>query len=489
MIQFDLSLIPEPVRTLCDLLGPQKSYVVGGIIRDSLLSNPDSEEETVRRVKGNDWDLATPLRPPEVMSRLHRARITAVPIGIEHGTVAAIISGEQYEITTFRYDLEYRDGRHPIVRFADSLEEDLRRRDFTINAFALDVETGAVLDLFSGQEDLQARIIRAVGDPDVRFREDHLRMLRAVRFAAKLAGDIEPVTFAAIQRHAPSIQSISAERIRDEILKMLECEKPSEGFLFMRRTGLLTYILPELEAGFGVLQNRFHADDVALHTLHAIDALSPKYPFLRFVTLLHDLGKVGTKQYHPDKGDYVFYGHQYLSRKMGRRIMQRLRFSNKQIEAASAIVENHMYNLKPDLSEAATRRFVRRLGRENVEGFLRMRMADRKGNQLNSDGYEKGIFHFARTVRKINRAEDALKVRDLHISGHDLMDLGLTPGPIFSTILNQLLEEALDDPSLNCREWLLPRARDFAEEYKQTGKITLPQRVTPDEETNETGGS
>jgi len=175
----------------------------------------------------------------------------------------------------------------------------------------------------------------------------------------------------------------------------------------------------------------------------------------------------------PHKNDYVFYGHQYVGKRMTRRIMRRLRFSNKEIETASAIVENHMYNLKPDLSEGASRRFIRKLGRENVEGFLRMRMADRKGNHLNDDGYEKGIFHFVRSLRKITRAEDALTVQKLRVNGYDLMEMGLKPGPVFSRILNGILEEVLDDPSLNERAYLLGRARALVEEFQRTGDVQI----------------
>lgn len=482
---FMLSAIPPPVRQLFEILGPKKTYIVGGILRDSIAENPQTH--IIQSVIGNDWDLATPLHPKEVLSRLRRSGITAVPLGFEHGTVAAIIDDIQYEITTFRYDIEYRDGRHPEVRFADSLEEDLQRRDFTVNALAMDIETGEIIDLFQGISDIHAKTIRTVGDPEIRFQEDYLRMLRAIRFAVKLEGDIDPRTFEAIQKNAHLIQNVSPERIRGEILKMLSYTKPSPGFQLLHQSGILRYILPELEAGFGIGQNQFHADDVAWHTLHSVDAVSPKYPFLRFITLLHDLGKVPAKKYLERKGDYVFYGHQYIGKSIARRIMRRLRFSNKEIETAVRIVENHMYNLKPGLSEGATRRFIRKLGRENVEDFLRMRMADRKGNRFNDDAYEKGLFHFARSVRKIDHAEDALTIQKLHIGGYDLIEMGLHPGPIFSQILNQLLEEVLDDPARNNRDWLLQRANEYADEYRRTGAITVAAPVEPesaDEEEN-----
>ncbi len=482
MYQFDCALIPPAVLQISDVLKPSKTYLVGGIIRDTLLAAINKNENQIKKVVEGDWDLATPHPPNEVLKRLRRAGITSVPIGFEHGTVAAVIDGQQYEITTFRYDLKYEDGRHPIVQFTDSIEEDLKRRDFTINAFAVDVENGKILDYFDGIKDLQAKCIRTVGNPFTRFREDYLRMLRACRFAAKLEGEIESRTCEAIKERAIDISHISAERIRDELMKMLSYPRPSLGFQLMYGTGLLLYILPELEAGFDVYQNRFHSHDVANHTLLAVDALSPDYPLIRFATLMHDLGKVPAKAYLPYKDDYVFYSHQYISKRMAMAIMRRLRFSNKEIEVVKRIVENHMYNLKPDLSKAATRRFVQKLGRENVEPFLRMRMADRKGNLYNNDGYEKGIFHFARNVRSIDQDEDALKLTDLKLSGHDLIDMGLKPGPVFSTILNQLLDEVIEEPERNTREYLMERAESMAEQYRQTGQISIPDReMTQDE--------
>ncbi len=475
-MHFDLEYIPEAVLYIRCLLKPEKTYVVGGILRDSVLHGLNHGEEAIQHLPESDWDLATPHPPREVMRRLRAAHITVVPTGIEHGTVTAVIDQKHYEITTFRHDIKYEDGRHPEVNFTHSLEEDLKRRDFTINAFALDLDNGEIIDLFSGQEDLEQGLIRTVGDPHTRFQEDYLRMLRACRFAAKLEGEIEEETADAIRKNAFRISFISAERIRDELIKMLTYPKPSHGFLRMHTNGLLLYILPELEAGFDVWQNRFHSSDVAMHTLYAVDAVNPKYPLTRWATVLHDLGKVPAKRYLERKGDYVFYSHQYISKRMAKRIMRRLRFSNKEINMVSPMIENHMYNLKPDLSESATRRFLRKLGRENVDSFLRMRMADRKGNKLNPEGYEQGIFHFVRNVRNIDKAEDALTVRDLKVSGHDLMDMGLKPGPIFSSILNQLLEEVIEDPSRNERDWLLQRIREFVDEYKETGTIQLPER-------------
>ena len=467
MIQMQRSLVPAAVLQLREILGPEKVYVVGGILRDSIAQQPGAREIT--SVCGQDWDLATPLRPKEVMNRLRAAGVTAAPIGFEHGTVAAVIDKIHYEITTFRFDLDYADGRHPVVRFADSLEDDLQRRDFTFNAFAMDIDAGTIIDPFEGVADLCAGLVRTVGAAEERFREDYLRMLRAVRFAAKLEGRLDDGAFAAIQRNA-----------------LLGYRKPSHGFRLMQQCGLLLYVLPELAMGFDVGQNRFHADDVAMHTLHAVDAAPKEELNVRWSLLMHDLGKTPCKQYLKRKGDYVFYGHQYASKRMAKRIMQRLRFSNKAIEDAVSVVENHMYNLQPGLSDGAIRRFVRKVGRERIPGFLRLRMADRRGNHLNNDGYEQGLFHFVRRLRHIERADDALKITDLKINGNDLQQLGMAPGPAYGVILDRLMESVLDDPALNQREWLLQRARETIDEIR-SGElpVTRIRRPSSDNENDD----
>lgn len=463
--------IPADVLRLRDLLGPEPAYVVGGLLRDSIALWLFDESEPWQRIAGEDWDIATPHHPSEVMSRLRKAGIPAVPTGIDHGTVTAVFGERSYEITTFRHDVESVGGRHAVVRFAETLHEDLERRDFTVNALAADLSTGEIVDAFGGLEDLHARRIRTVGDAPTRFQEDYLRMLRAVRFAQKLNADITPDAWSAIRSLAYRIGLISVERIRDELMKMLTYSEPSRGFVLLHRCGLLAYILPELEAGFGCGQNRFHADDVAMHTLHVVDAVQSGYPQVRLMALLHDLGKVPNKQFLERKQDYVFYGHQFSGKKIAKRILRRLRFSNRESDAALTVVENHMYNLKPDLSTGAIKRFVRKLGRERVDEFLRMRMADRRGNRLNDESYEKGIFHFLRTLRSIERKADAMTLSDLAVNGHDLIDLGLSPGPVFSHILHHLLDRVLDDPSFNQREEMLDCARQVVAAYQAGGEL------------------
>ncbi len=462
MIQFDLDLVPDSVWRVRRALAGQPVYVVGGILRDSILDALSSNEGEIVEVRGDDWDLATSARPEEALESLERAGIRAIPIGIDHGTVAAIIDRKQYEITTFRKD-RICDGRHAVVEFSESIEEDLERRDFTINAFALDLDTGLVRDPFQGVEDLKARMVRAIGDPAVRFREDYLRMLRAVRFAAQIEGEIEARTWKALREEAENIVRISPERIRDEILKMMKTKKPSVGLRLMLESGLLKWIIPEFERCFGVDQNRYQ-DCVGEHSLHCVDEVSPRYPFLRWVTLLHDIGKPAMKTYAEEKEDYVFYDHQFEGEKMAEEIMRRLRFSNSEIDAARVLIREHMFNLTPDLSKKGVRRLLRRVGSDRIRDLLRLRIADRLGNKNNPRTLEPHFKDLIRQIREIERDEECLHVQDLAIGGNDLIARGLEPGPIFSEILNSLLEKVLDDPSLNTRE----RLNELVDEWLRT---------------------
>lgn len=464
--QFDPLLIPEPVRRIRCALADHEVYVVGGIVRDSILAALEAGREVVDRVAGNDWDLATSATPDVVMERLRAEGMAAIPVGVEHGTVVAVVDGENYEITTFRVD-RFCDGRHAEVEFARTLSEDLERRDFTVNAFAVDVDSGRVVDEFGGREDLEARLVRAIGDPETRFREDYLRLLRAVRFAAQIEGRIEAKTWKAIRILHRKVATVSAERVRDELLKLLATQRPSVGLDLMQQAGLVRALIPELEACVEVRQNQWHADDVWQHTLHAVDALHPKYPFLRFVLLLHDVAKPRKKQFSEEKQDFVFYEHQFESADLARRIMRRLRFPARDIDRAEVLIREHMFHIAGDISARAVRRFIRRLGWENVRPFLRMRMADRKGNRYNPPGFEPHFRRFVRMIRQIERSEACLEVRDLAIGGKELKALGLEPGPVYSEILNHLLEQVLDDPTRNERDTLLGLARQWLGEHPQ----------------------
>jgi tRNA nucleotidyltransferase (CCA-adding enzyme) len=463
-IQFDTSLVPEPVRRIRRALKDHELYVVGGIVRDSILAALKTGSDTVRSVVGNDWDLATSARPDLVMECLREEGISVVPVGVEHGTVMAVLEGESYEITTFRQDREC-DGRHATVGFAESLAEDLRRRDFTVNAFALSVETGRIIDEFHGLEDLGARLVRAIGDPEVRFREDYLRMLRAVRLASQIEGTVEEDTWQALCLLRKRITKVSAERVRDEMMKLLATRCPSVGLDLMRSSGLLKSLFPELNACVGVRQNQWHADDVWRHSLLCVDAVHPRYPQLRLIALLHDVAKPDKKYFNEGKQDYVFYDHQFKSADVAERIMKRLRFPTKEITQAKVLIREHMFNVTPEMTPKAVRRLMRRVGTRNLRPFLRLRIADRRGNRLNKPGLEPHFRRLVGMIREIERSEECLEVRDLAIGGEDLKQLGLTPGPVFTEILNHLLEQVLDDPVRNNRETLLALVDEWLQEH------------------------
>lgn len=462
--KFSKEAIPEDIWVLRDILKDFEIYPVGGIVRDPVRKAMLEGETLVRGVPDREWDLATSARPEVVMERMADAGLTALGIGLEHGTVTVLVDHRMYEITTFRTDVT-TDGRHAEVQFGCTLEQDILRRDLTINALALDLKTLQVLDLCGGLEDLRVPLVRTVGVPNRRFKEDFLRLLRTIRFATLLDAEIEEKTWIALVENASGIQGISAERIRDELMRMMEAEKPSVGFELMHRSGLLKETIPELDQCFDVQQNIHHSHDVARHSLLSADAVPRRFPFLRMIALLHDLGKPEAKTYLPEREDYVFYKHERSSAELAIRVLKRLRFSNREIKQADTVIREHMFRLTdPTLGKKGLRRFICRVGRKNLEAFIRVRIADRKGNLKWGPGMEPGLYDAIRSIQEILRDEEALSVKDLAIGGQDLIELGMKPGPRFSTILDQLLEMVLDDPSLNTRELLLEKVSEINKE-------------------------
>lgn len=412
------------------------AYLVGGCVRDSLLGFPPSE-----------WDITTSAQPEEVIKIFAKT----IPTGLAYGTITVMLPDGQYEVTTFRSDEKYVDGRHPLnVRFTDDIHKDLSRRDFTVNALAYDPETDRLIDDCDGQGDLKNKIIRSVGDPAARFSEDGLRPVRACRFAAKLGFEIEPKTFAAIAKTLPIVKKVAVERIHDEIMKLLAADKPSLGFEPMRRSGLLKLILPELETCFGVGQPpQFHQYDVYWHSLYSCDAAPKNDPILRLAALLHDIAKPRCKA-----GD-TFYNHDQAGAALAENILKRLKFSGNDIDRISNLVANHMFDYTSAWSDSAVRRFLRRIGGvSNVADLFALRRADVEAMvKINNGEY---LLELQKRIDKIVAEEHALNVNDLRVDGHDVMQtLNLLPGPRVGQILNDLLEKVLDDPSLNERETLL----------------------------------
>ena len=421
--------------------------LVGGAVRDML-----------RGKKAKDWDLATDAAPEEVMDifRNAKTRGRVIPTGIKHGTVTVLYKGLSMEVTTYRTEAGYTDGRRPDkVLYAASIEEDLSRRDFTMNAIALRLPQGKKIDPFSGEKDIKAGIIRCVGDPAARFAEDGLRPLRAVRFAAQLSAALDPQTLSAIPGALEICAKVSAERVRDEIEKIILSDKPSRAFLLMEQTGLLNLFLPELAVCRGIDQKGFHRFDVLEHSLLACDyAAEKQYPLeVRIAALLHDIGKVPTRKLD-ELGIWTFYQHEAESGKMSRNIMTRLRWPNALIDSVCHLVQEHMFHYTDDWSDAAVRRFIARVGEENLANVYRLRRADAYATTAVEPG-PGFLLPLADRVEKILDEKQAFLLKDLAVNGNDLINIGILPGKTIGIILGELLETVLDDPAQNTRETLL----------------------------------
>ncbi|NNF08086.1 MAG: HDIG domain-containing protein, partial [Candidatus Eisenbacteria bacterium] len=325
-----------------------EAYLVGGAVRDAILGRPIS-----------DWDIATSADPQAMLSIWPRA----VPVGIQHGTLLVTEVTPPVEITAFRTEGPYEDQRHPDwVSFGVDLGEDLKRRDFTINALAFDPVNERLADPTGGLADLERGLIRAVGNPDERFREDALRLLRAVRFAATLDFELEPKTKAALSKQADGLKRVAPERIREELLKLLKAERPSKGFRAMKESGLLVHVLPELLEGSEMTQNSYHAHTVFDHILHAVDAAPRDNLRVRLGALFHDIAKPRTQG--GVEGERTFYNHEGVGSKLTQEIMTRLRFPKREIEYVSGLVQNHMFYYTDEWSDGTVRRFVNRVGRD-----------------------------------------------------------------------------------------------------------------------------
>ena len=424
------------------------AQIVGGCVRDLYLGRA-----------AKDWDVATSAHPDEVQ-RLFKKTI---PTGIAHGTVTVLLGGEPIEVTTYRGEGAYSDARRPDhVVFGVTLEEDLARRDFTMNAIAFDPVANQVIDPFGGRDDLVARVIRAVGDPEARFREDGLRVMRALRFAAVLGFAIEPATEAAIASALGSLARVSAERVRDELLKLLGAPKPSVGLEIAERTGVLGVILPELAEGVGVAQNHHHRFDVWRHTLASVDG-TPGDAIVRLGTLLHDVAKPRTAAPKPEApGEFTFYRHDAVGAEMADAIGRRLKLANKEREKIIALVGHHMFWYSPEWSDATVRRFIRRVGADLLPDLFALRAGDVVGRGFGEDP-ENELGELRRRVDKVVAEDQALSIGDLAIGGQDVMAaLGVPPGRAVGDMLRALLEEVLEEPELNTRERLLERLAELA---------------------------
>lgn len=422
-------------------------YIVGGAVRDYVMKRPSE-----------DYDFATDATPQE-MKNLFR---TVIPTGIEHGTVTIIFQGEHYEVTTFRSEGKYLDGRRPqSVEFITSLEEDLSRRDFTMNALAVNAYDGTLIDLHQGLEDIKSRTIRAIGSPAERFGEDALRILRGCRFAALLDFTVEHETLLGMQQHVEKLHLISGERIRMELCKMLESSKPSVGLELMRISGALALILPELAACYQIPQGTRHQFDLYYHSLATCDLVHTNEITTRFAALYHDVGKRVTFQ--EIEGKVTFYHHEKISAQMALAVTQRLKFSNNEQKKIVNLIENHMFSYFEESSDGVVRRFINRVGLEALPELFALRRGDQEATDGSRDF--RRLVALSERITRLLEESQALTVKDLAVTGNDLHELGIPKNEVMGEILAQLLETVLDDPQQNKREHLLQIARSLYQHY------------------------
>lgn len=438
-----------------------EAYLVGGAVRDVLMGKNPS-----------DYDVATNAEPQEV-TRIFKK---VIPTGIAHGTVTVHFMKNEIEVTTFRTESDYSDGRHPDnVAFTRNLNEDLSRRDFTMNAIAASLKDGKITDPYDGQKDIKNKIIRTVGNPYERFLEDGLRPIRAIRFSAKLNFKIESETLKSIS--APEIiektKTISLERFRDELLKLMQAEKPSEGLKIMEKTGILGIFMPELMPCRGCIQTDFrgfHEFDVLDHLFYSCDGAPKEKINVRLAALLHDTGKPAAKKIVPNpQGETVtFYRHEQYSAEIARKLLFRLKFSNAEIDNICHLIENHMFNYEPQWKDSAVRRFLVKVKAENVEDLFDLRLADiyemrNTPVRLHDSQTAKLLLEFKERIEKEQQKKSALSLKSLAVNGKDLMEAGIPGGKELGTILNELFETVLEDPAQNKKDTLMAIAKKIYE--------------------------
>jgi tRNA nucleotidyltransferase/poly(A) polymerase len=416
-------------------------YLVGGAVRDHMLGRDSA-----------DMDLATNARPEEVMQLFKRV----IPTGIKHGTVTVRHKGVSVEVTTFRTESEYSDGRRPDeIQYASTIEEDLSRRDFTMNAAAIKLPEETLIDPFNGQQDIRRRLIRCVGNAAERFAEDGLRPMRAVRLAAQLGFNLEAETLAAIPGALSTTAKIAAERIRDELDKTFDSASPQTGLVIMEETGLLKLILPELDACRGIEQKGYHRYDVLDHSLLSCGYAARKgfSKEVRMAALFHDLGKPVVGKIGED-GIRTFYNHEKVSVKLAEGIMRRFRYSNAVIDKVTSLIAFHMFHYEDVWKDSAVRRFVMRIGPSLLPELFDLRLADSAGT-TGTEPDPAMLLPFKKRIESVLAGSSALSLKDLAVNGNDLMDIGVKPGKHLGIILHDLLETVVDDPAQNSRKQLL----------------------------------
>ncbi len=469
--------IPKEVQDVSDALQAAgfEAYLVGGCVRDLIIGR-----------EPKDWDVTTNATPEKIQSLFEDTFYEN-----DYGTVGVVTQSENprlkvIEVTPYRTEGKYSNARHPDeVHFTESLSDDLKRRDLTINAIAYDAASATVVDEHGGREDLAAKRVKTVGNPHERFEEDALRMLRAVRIAAELDFVIDAETAAGIAAQAAQLAKISRERVRDELIRIVQSPRPMQALYVAQKLGILKYVIPELEEGIGCAQNQAHSFDVFEHLMRSLQhAADKEWPLdVRLAALLHDVGKPATRVWSDEKKDWTFHGHDVVSARMAKKILNDLKFPKETTDKVSTLVRTHMFFSDPEVvTLSAVRRVIARVGKENINDLLNLRVCDRIGT-----GRPKAHpFRLRKYMSMVDEAmRDAVSVGMLKIDGTKLMELGEKPGPRIGWILHALLEEVLDEPQKNTEEYLEKRTRELMQladtELRTLGEAGKDRREEEDQ--------
>lgn len=470
--------VPPVVQTLCESLKNAgfESYLVGGCVRDLLLKR-----------EPKDWDVTTNANPEQIQSLFPETFYENT-----YGTVGVVTDSEDpklkvIEITPYRIESGYSNARHPDeVSFSDTIDSDLKRRDFTINAIAYEPTTGELLDQHGGREDLDHKVLRAVGDANERFREDALRMLRAIRISAEIDFALDSDTAAGIVTNAEQLTKISRERVRDELTRILMSPRPLQALYVAQKLGILKYVLPEVEEGVGIDQNQAHSFDVFEHLLRSLQHAADKnWPLeVRLAALLHDVGKPATRRWSDEKKDWTFHGHEVVGAKMAKKILQNLKFPKETIENVTSLIRWHMFFSDPDaITLSAVRRIITNVGKDHIMELLDLRICDRIGTGRPKEQ----PFRLRKYMSMVDEAlRDPISVGMLKIDGRRVIELsGEKAGPRVGWVLHALLEEVLDDPSKNTTEYLEGRTIELLklseDELKGLGEEGKDRKTKEDE--------
>ncbi len=452
-----------------------ESYLVGGCVRDLIIGR-----------EPKDWDLTTNAKPEEIQALFEETFYEN-----DYGTVGVVTKATDprmkvVEITPYRIEGKYSNARHPDeVRFSDNIRDDLKRRDFTINALAYAPDTNTLVDEHGGKEDIARKLVTTVGEASERFKEDALRMLRAVRLSAELDFAIETKTAAAIHESASLLEKISRERVRDEFIRIIESPRPMQALYISQKLGILKFIIPELEEGIGCAQNQAHAYDVFEHLLRALQGAADKEWSLevRIAALLHDVGKPATRRWSDEKKDWTFHGHEVVSARMAKKILTDLRMPKEMIEKIEALIRTHMFFSDPDtVTLSAVRRTIRNVSPANIKDLLNLRICDRIGTGRPKEQ----PFRLRKYMSMVDEAlRDPVSVSMLKIDGTRLMELGEKAGPRIGWILHALLEEVLDDPKKNTEDYLEKMVGEYSKlsdpELKKLGEAGKDRRTEEEE--------